>query len=281
MAEASTANRQVEDAILPGQLDCWQQPVPSWYRILRVTGVVVLATLLLLGTMSAERKDGSDGAYALGFYAVILGVAVWRARHWAAYTHKPVYRTHLVRTTLRRRLETGGPLVVIGVVLHFTAWTIQHSANSSGQAWPWLVPTPITLTGLVMLFRFRWERVLTTGAVKLKAENEAAMLRTTQAGERKIGEALGRLLARPVVRYPLAAVCFYGAYVAVDMQPQHGGWAAALALTGVAMAWEVSKFILGTALVVGVLYLGFHMVAALPVSVAIIIGALIIASSKK
>lgn len=55
----------------------------------------------------------------------------------------------------------------------------------------------------------------------------------------------------------------------------------AIAFWGFVFAKEISLWLLGSIAVVGVIYLVFQSVATLPVSVAIIVGALIIAGAMK
>lgn len=90
-----------------------------------------------------------------------------------------------------------------------------------------------------------------------------------------------KILAMRVVRYPLAALLFWWAYD-MSQDPKVKTGAVVLITLGAMMAaYDLILWVVGIALVIGVLSLVFHWIAAIPVGVAVIIGALIIASAVK
>lgn len=79
-------------------------------------------------------------------------------------------------------------------------------------------------------------------------------------------------------RYPLAGLVFFGAWFLVETKPGLWWLAAIVAIYGLVLAKELGYLVLiGLACLVG--YWIFQGIASLPVSVAVIIGALIIASA--
>ena len=79
------------------------------------------------------------------------------------------------------------------------------------------------------------------------------------------------------IRYPVAALCMAGAWLVVTYKDTLWWLSILLVLAGCVYAREVSLVLL----VVGGIYLLFLGIAALPVSVAVIIGALVIAWAVK
>lgn len=92
---------------------------------------------------------------------------------------------------------------------------------------------------------------------------------------------IGKILAMRVVRYPLAALLFWWVYDMSQDPKVKTGAIVMITLGAMMAAYDLILWIIGIALVIGVLSLAFHWIAAIPVSVAVIIGALIIASAVK
>jgi hypothetical protein len=91
------------------------------------------------------------------------------------------------------------------------------------------------------------------------------------------------LLELPVIRYPLALLCLYGAYYwsTESIDRRSGVAAVAAVLLAAYLAREISAWLLGIGVIGLVAWALFAGLAALPLSAAVIIGALIIASSLK
>lgn len=81
-------------------------------------------------------------------------------------------------------------------------------------------------------------------------------------------------------RYPLAGLMFFGAWFLVETHPGYWWLASAAAIYGLVLAKELGYLVLfGLACVMG--YWLLQGIASIPVSVAVIIGALIIASAVR
>ena len=121
----------------------------------------------------------------------------------------------------------------------------------------------------------RSERVLSATGQYARAQLDAAKAQVVEQRNTRI-EAVVR--SGPV-RYIGAAGCLYLAYLfATDSTHKNSGWGTLLfAVFALILARELGMWLLGIALVWAL----FAGVAALPVSVAVIIGALIIASAVR
>ena len=84
------------------------------------------------------------------------------------------------------------------------------------------------------------------------------------------------------MRYPLAGLFLYGAYYFGTSDVKNGGWYSAGALVLAAIsARELSRWLLFMAFAGAIIWALVAGISALPVSAAIIVGALIIASAIK
>jgi hypothetical protein len=166
----------------------------------------------------------------------------------------------------------------------------------------WWVPTAVLLVfygpGAYYVFRRR-KRVITPDAAKaksyyvaltnqLKAAKpardgliEQTVLRVEQTVLRVYEGTLIRIFRRRGARYVLAVAAFTLAGYLLHYRTSNDAfvWAGLLAIAGALLALDALLWLLGAGIVIGLFVALFKGIAALPVSVAVIIGALIIASA--
>ncbi len=160
-------------------------------------------------------------------------------------------------------------IITLVVTIGLTTWVLAYLSlqDQIGLQTLWLLPS--FLVGLFLSFKF-WSTThieqLTPAAQEKIREQEAEECRKQEEYDDKW-----------YFRYPIAIFMLYGAYWIIN-ERENLWWAAILALLVAAFqAREVSLFLLAG----GIIYLIFQVVSALPVSLAIVLGAIIIASSLK
>lgn len=188
------------------------------------------------------------------------------------------YRSRIRPLSIRQRLRKVWPLLSVGFGgTAFVLW-VHWSDGMLPQRWmTGLLFLPFGLLGVFICAFLKQDAISTPEAGKLKAFYDA------QEGKRRgaWADRLGELLMLKISRYPGAALLLWAAYYFANApKTKPWVWVAFVFWTMVA-AKEVALWLLGAGLVVGVLVQGFNLLAALPVSVAIIIGALITTGATK
>jgi hypothetical protein len=221
---------------------------------------------------------GGADMKATAWGIVALAVGAWRYRAWQQKDTVRRFASTLQPVPLARRLQKTWPLLAFGfgVPLLITAVSYVTDEDMRGARTA-LVFVPAGVLGLLLIAFHRQEKVLTPGAAQLKATFDAEQARKNEHW----ADPFWAFLANRYIRYPLSGVLLYFAYETLQDPKSKGIYVAALLFWTLFAAWEVSAWLLGAGVVIGVLVLGFNLVAALPVSVAIIIGALIIAGAVK
>jgi hypothetical protein len=158
-------------------------------------------------------------------------------------------------------------LITLAVTVGVSVWAVAYlySEGQLGLETLWL--TPFFTTGMFLSYR-HWSTShvteVTQKAQRRKREEEEAQRRRQEEAEDKW-----------YFRYPLAALCLWGAWHFSETKPDKWWLAGIAVLAAAAFAREVSLLLLG----IGLISLVFQGIASLPVSVAVLIGAVIIASA--
>lgn len=190
-----------------------------------------------------------------------------------------VYATTVVHYNQRQRLRRSANWFLPGLALLAAIWTIQSLNDQFKEYWLYAWPALALLIPGVGLYFLRSENVISGLGLHAKAEHEAIAAKARQ--ER--GEWANRLFAEPLVRYAIAALCFYGAYYFAfeDNRPKAWLGSTCALIVGLVFAREMSLWLIGIGVVCLIGWALFAGIAALPISVAVIVGALIIASALK
>lgn len=161
----------------------------------------------------------------------------------------------------------GGTLGLCALV-----WTVHYSNDQFEEYWwyVWPVGVPGLAWNVIELLRAH-KRVLTpAGEAETKRLESQKQIKEAEAARRA-----AEMEDRWYYRYPLAALMLFGAWWIVGEKEKLWWLAVLLVIVAAFQAREFSLLILAGVVV----YLLFQGIVALPVSVAVIIGAVIIASA--
>jgi hypothetical protein len=168
-----------------------------------------------------------------------------------------------------RRTRIWKAATTLVVTLGLSGWAFGYVLIQDQVAWETLWLLPFLFTGLWLTWRF-WKTTYVTELTLEAQERKEAVERETLQKAAEFEE-------RWYVRYPIALLILWGAWYIFEKKPNAWWVAAIAAFAALYYARELALF----ALSIGLLYALFQGIAALPVSVAIIIGAIIIASALK
>jgi hypothetical protein len=171
----------------------------------------------------------------------------------------------------------AGKWLVPAVFMLAFIWGVQFSSNQLAGYWWYAWPVLFPLLIGVGLYLLRSERVISAAGQYARAQDEAEKARQRLARSSHFD----RLLEAGPVRYAIAALFFYAAYYyAFESTDKRAGWLAISGLIGgLVFARELGLWLLGLVVVLGIGWALFAGIAALPVSLAVIVGALIIAGA--
>ncbi len=240
-------------------------------------GAGLLLSIVIWTMQCVGSTNVSVGALAAGTAPMLVGCLFG----WLAYQKDSVrhYATRKLEYSRRRRLAILAVWWLVGAAVVAVIWQTQPQGEPFAaywwQAWP---ATPLFVIGFC-LYLVRYSTVPSPAASEAMKRDDAAK-RSVQAAR---SAATDKQLESPFVRYPAAALALYGAYYLVTQaNVQHGGWfAAAAVVIAAALARELTGALILAAIVGGIVWAVAGMLAGIPTGAAIIIGALIIANSKK
>ncbi|KVV57087.1 hypothetical protein WT27_24280 [Burkholderia territorii] len=215
----------------------------------------------------------------------IVPIAVGLAFAWRAYKKATVRRfstIHVLFTgtqRIKRALKWWCSAIGVAALI----WWVQPEgakfADYWWYAWPAL-PVFIVGTGLYLL---NGDAVLTPAATKAKVHIDNLEQQAKLDRRASQSASTDAFFESPLVRYPLAGLFLYGAYyfgTAPDVKS--GGWYSVGAILLAAIfARELSRWLLFIAFMGAIIWALVAGISALPVSAAIVVGALIIASANK
>jgi hypothetical protein len=248
-------------------------PIPHRTRIAKAAGAFVISLGLAFWGWWEQYENN---ALAKNWYVLLAlpALGLWISYRLYRTTETKVlsYTVEAVPVTVRLK---RGVSILSGTILRCgIPWSLQYSSDQLSTYW-WYV-WPVAIPGLAWsAFEF-----LRVRKHVLVPEAQVEKLRLDQ--EEKLKEQAAAQLAaeredRWYFRYPMAALMIFGAYWVVEKK-EHLWWLGLLLLLVAAFqARELSLLILAA---LGV-YLLFQGIAALPVSVAVIIGAIIIAGASR
>ena len=139
----------------------------------------------------------------------------------------------------------------------------------------------IGVVGNFIFSNLEYESKLTSEAAELQAI-QAAIVTNEPKTPSELDILLEKIWERKLVRFPVAIGLYWGAFeLSQSDYPKKWIFTALIALMGIGAAPELILFVIGASLLIGLLVFGFNVVASLPISIAVIVGALIIASAVK
>lgn len=234
--------------------------------------IVVSVALTVWGWWAQYQNNAFDDKWFI--LLPLLAVGFWLGFKLYRETEHKRLAFHSVDIPLIARIKKASAIAGVALGLCALAWAVQYSNDQFLEYW-WYV-WPVGVPGLV------WSAIELLGARKrvLTPAGEAEAKRLESQKQVKEAEAARRAAVmedRWYFRYPLAALMLFGAWWIVGEKEKLWWLAILLVIVAAFQARELSLLILAGVVV----YLLFQGVAALPVSVAVIIGAVIIASALR
>lgn len=200
-----------------------------------------------------------------------------------------IYELTEVHFTKAQRLRRAAMWVIPSFGMLILTWLLQIRNDQFNQYWwyPWPLLFPL-LVGLG-LYLLRSDKVLSSAGQVARNQDEATSLHLAKMEAQKIAQMSASfdsfMQSTPVryaittIRYAIAIVFLYGAYVSAFQSNEKNALSGALfcVFASFFFAQEVGVWLVGLTVVAGMFWGFFTGIAALPTSAAIIIGAVIIA----
>lgn len=265
----------------------WFEPLPlqrRWLAFAWRLGIGLVISVWLASAQLANNVRGPEWFWSIGIFtfSAVMAVRAFLKREVR------VYESTVIHYSLRQRAIRSARWFFPGIGLIGVIWWVQMAADRFREHWWYAWPALLPIFVGIGLFLLRSERVLSGAGQCARLEDEAAKQKRRQ----ELGSGFERLMDLRSVRWTIAGACFFGAYFwFFDSADRNAGVLSASAfILGLVFARELGlwflglgAWLIGLAVVFGIGWALFAGVAALPVSVAVIIGALIIAGavSKK
>lgn len=255
------------------------KPVSPLLRGAFVLMLLVFGGLLSFRLLAAQAEKGTLFPYAI-FPLVGVALTLWGSWRIWTRTHRREYAMKRVPLDMSGRKRGVKTVTVIMTLAFIAVWAGQYSTGMLAESW-WVVLSALIPYSVYVAFALgiRHQTVPTRAALLVMARDRKA-----SPVPKEWEKHVEALWARWPVRYALGALLFYIAYDVAQNDPMpKNGWVVVLGLSIWAMAVmkEIFVWIIGAAIVGGIGYAIFGAISALPVSVAIVIGALIIANGIK
>jgi hypothetical protein len=249
--------------------------VSPWLKLLKIVGA--LCAPLLFALALPDSDTAKVWLPPLAFVA-----AVWYGRKVYSVSEIRVLKTTKVRI-LAKNLKSK--LWYATTALAVVCLAIAYAQRSETDDWVrylrFGVAVGVYLCYLVVLLTPQYSETYSLAAKVEYARLEQEKAAAEDLKWSRINAVFAGIWSLWYVRYALGILLFWAT---VEMWPSPAKYAGAtsvlLALFGLFCVKELTKWVIGAALVGGLAYAAIGAIAAIPVSAAIIIGALIIASSR-
>ncbi|MGF6777825.1 hypothetical protein [Paraburkholderia sp. GAS334] len=260
----------------------WLQVIPERHRRRAFAWRAGIGFAIGLGLWALQYSNGvldlTRGWFGIAPIAIGL---VFASR---AYRKATVRRFSTVRVPytgtqrIKRALKWWCAAIGVGALI----WWVQPEGARFADYWWYAWPAvPVCIVG-IGLYLLKGDAVLTPAATKAKVHTDSLEQQAKLERRASQSASTDAFLESPLVRYPLAALFLYGAYYFGTSDVKNGGWySAAAILLAAIFARELSRWVLFIAFVGAIIWALVAGISALPVSAAIIVGALIIASAIK
>lgn len=268
----------------------WLEDVPPHRRkaaFIRWIGIALVLSALLAVLLFSNGRSVVDW---IDVFAWILGPGLLVGV--LAYSRKEIrqYSTQKTSYSNLQRLRRAGKWWAWGCVMVALVWGFQISEGKLAERWWYAWPSLLFFLVGAGLYRLKYEVTLTPAAAKAKAYFDQPQNNANQLSERAEPAQWEKVLDgfvkhvddSPWLRFPLACAFVAGAIYFGTLEYRHA-WVlvVACALLAVTLAREFVIWAMGAAFVCAVGWAFFAGVSELPVSAAIIIGAIIIANAAR
>lgn len=255
----------------------WVELVPADYRRLRAAIAVMAGLVVSLGFVAIQLHNNAPLS---GYWidAIPIAIGAYRSVIWLKTTEVRRYSQEERPLTTNERINSALGWWVIGGLIAITCWVASYSQGRLSELWflGFLLPSPLFAVGLV--------RYLRKSITAMTEDAKLEYLAYEEGRKRKSGEWSGKFdafVAKPIVRYPFAVGLLWWAYAIAQSREPKTLEIVLVSFLALMAAKELVLWLLGAALLLGAGWLIATGVAALPVSVAVVLGAMIIASRSK
>lgn len=262
--------------IVPAPAGTWMVPVTLGARWAKLAWRMGIASAVTAWLFYLQFQDNAPAAYMLwgfGMFALgtFLGVRAFGIRERRVFDTAEVHYTHA------QRIRRSARWFVPGLAMLAVIWWAQVDNGQFSTYWWYAWPALFPVLVGVGLYMLQGERVLSAKGQFARAQVDAAQ---AQVKEQRIARLKAVAQGAPV-RYAGAAGCLYMAYLfATESTDKDKAWFAfGSAVVAFILARELGIWLLGVGIACGAAWAFFSGIAALPVSAAVIIGALIIAAA--
>lgn len=269
------ATSESADAERPGM---WMVPVSLGERLAMFSWRMGVASAFTGWLVYLQFQSGAPYPYMLWGFA-IFAVGTYYGVRAINKRERRVFDSVEIRYTHSQRFKRAWRWLAVGFVMLTIVWWVQISKDQFTTYWWYAWPCLIPLLVGVGLYLLKGETVLTGAGQYARAQLEKSRAKVTEERKAKIVA----ILESGPARYAGAAGCLYGAYwlLSASSTGKDASWAAfAFVVFAFILARELGLWLLGAGALCLVAWAVFAGLAALPVSAAIIIGALIIASAS-
>lgn len=252
------------------------------YRLVRASIAMILAIGLSGSLVWTQIANRAFDQAATVWAAIIFAIGCWRARYWLTRATVRRFESEVIVLTVKERVRKAWLMWLLGFGGALLIWTIQYLENDLQQYWK--NGLPFVVLGFVGVFVFvfaRKERRLTHAANRIKEDMEARHAQMHPPLADVVATQVSRVADIPIVRYPLSIVLFWFAFYVSQEWTQRNSWLVVMASICGALwcARELAIWLIGAGIFFGLAWAFFSGISMLPVSAAIVIGALIIASA--
>ena len=260
----------------------WSETIPLHVRRKRAIVRLAIATLLATLFLYMGYSNGELDKKSLAWSAIIFGIGL--VLFWKNLTKTKIQRfaTEKIELSKMERAKKALPYWLIGYGGALFVWGMQYMSNHLNAYWHYgLGLLVISLIGHFIYLSLKSESKPTQAAMQLQAM-QAEVIAAKPAIPTEFEIFLERLWERKIVRFPISVALYWGAFeLSQSDHPKKWVFTAFLVAFGIGAAPELIIFIIGAGIAIAILVFGFNIVASLPASIAVIIGALIIASAVK
>jgi hypothetical protein len=260
----------------------WSETIPLQVRRKRAIVRLAIATLLAAFFLYMGYSNGEFDNKSLAWSAIIFGIGL--ILFWTNLNNTKIQRfaTERIELSKMQRAKKAFPFWLLGYGGTFSIWGMQYRFDDLKENWHFgLGFLIIALVGHFIYSNLKYENKPTLEAAQLQTA-QAESIATEPVIPSEFEMLLERLWERKLVRFPASFALYWSAYeLSQSDYPKKWVFTAFLVIMGLGAAPELIVFVIGASVAIALLVFGFNVVASLPVSIAVIIGALIIASALK
>lgn len=258
----------------------WMVSIPFRVRLLRFAFRMGIASAVAAWLFYLHQRDNVSESYFLWEFGTLVVGAFLGFRAFGI-KDKYVFETVVIGYSVRERVKRAAKYFFTGVTMLVIIWWVQFSQDQFSTYWWYAWPALLPLLVSAGLFLLKSERVLSSKGQDARSRIEAAQALAKNERRNYWLNSVAEFFEIGFVRYVCAIACLCIAYwfAFESTGKREAFFALGFVLVASYLARELAVWLLGFGALVLIGWGIFAGMAALPVSVAVIVGALIIASA--